>query len=119
MGCLGISSDVLLAIKFGLPTTKKPLRSLIISYRQIFHDMTPPEKSLLPKWRAFAARRPGYAPLDDISGSDAIEIPQLSRSVFLALEMMFENSIDFGLIFNPQSNIPLSNMSRSFEPRPQ
>ena len=61
--------------------------------------MNPPEKSLLPSWRAFARRRPVYAPLDDVSGSDAIEIPQVSRSVFLALESIFENSIDVGTNF--------------------
>ncbi|KAM0794745.1 hypothetical protein BDR22DRAFT_826699 [Usnea florida] len=41
-------------------------------------DMTPPEKGLLPDWRAFARRRPAYAPLDVIPGSDAIEIPRFS-----------------------------------------
>ena len=52
--------------------------------------MTPPGKSLSPKWRAFARRRPIYAPLDDVPGSDAIEIPEFSRSVFLTLELILK-----------------------------
>ena len=80
--------------------------------------MIPLEKSLLPNWRAFARRRPVYAPLDEISGSDAIEIPQFSKSVFLALKLIFETGIDIGTNFNLQSNIFLSNMHRLFERGP-
>ena len=63
--------------------------------------MIPPKKSLLPNWRVFGRRRPVYTPLDGNSGLNAIEIPQFSRSVFLTLGLIFENSTDLAQISIP------------------
>ena len=46
--------------------------------------MTPPKKSLLSAWRAFARRGAVYESFDARSGSRALEMPELQKSVFAA-----------------------------------
>ena len=82
-------------------------------------DMTPPKKSLLPTWRVFARREPVNALVETNSGSSALEMPEFSNSVFVAQEIILKIALTFSAKINAMSDILLSTMPRSFEPRSQ
>ena len=77
--------SVLVIIDSDKRTAKKILQSYTSLQidRPTILDMTPPKKSLLPTWRAFARRGPVYASIETNSGSSALETPEFSDSLFV------------------------------------
>ena len=91
---LVVSFDVLIAVESDhLATRTTSLQSHKLLQTDRARYMTLRKKSLLPTWRAFSRRGAVYESLDASSGSSALELPDFSKSVFVAWDN-FENSVN-------------------------